>query len=432
MENQKSLVESWSGVLDHKDVAPIQDSHKKAVVAQLLENTKVALRKERTELMEAGVATTGDTIGAYEPILISMVRRAMPNLIAFDVAGVQTMKAPSQLIFAMKSRYNGDGTTDVTTADAEALHNEADTAFAGTGTHAADSSSLGGTDTTPADGVNDAFSYGTGMTTASLETLGNSGNLFNQMGFTIETVTATAVGRGLRADYSIELAQDLKAVHGLEAETELANILSGEILAEMNREMIRTINEKAKLGAASATTPGIFDLSADADGRWAVEKFKSLLFQLDIEANSIAKDTRRGKGNNLLCSSNVASALAAAGVLDYAPALSTGLNVDDTGNTFAGVINGRMKVFVDPYSTVDYATLIYRGSSQYDAGLFYCPYVPLTVHKTIRDANFQPSIGFKTRYALQQNPFVGTATGVGTNRSNSYFRIFGVSAINVA
>ena len=448
MFNSENLQKKWAPILEHKDLPAIKDNYRKAVTALILENQEKALREERANssfqpLTEtAANATTGGTgnLANWDPILISLVRRSMPNLIAYDIAGVQPMSGPTGLIFAMKSKYTSQGGT-------EALFNEADTAFSGTGTQSGDTSSLpdalgglSGVDTTPADGLGDSFGLGTGMSTATAEALGNTGGSFAQMAFSIEKATVTAKSRALKAEYTMELAQDLKAVHGLDAESELANILSAEILAEINREVIRTINAKAKLGAqtANVTTKGKFNLFTDADGRWNVERFKGLLIQIEREANQIAKDTRRGKGNFILCSSDVATALSAAGVLDYAPALSTQLEVDDTGNTFAGVLNGRTKVYIDPYATVDYITAGYRGTNPYDAGIFYAPYVPLTMVRAVGQSDFQPRIGFKTRYGMVANPFaeatgaagVGApANDTGTNRANRYFRIFGVTGI---
>ncbi len=444
----------WSEVINHADLPEIKDPYKRAVTAVMLENQEKALQEERAQagyLSEAAPANaTGASVANWDPILISLVRRAMPNLMAYDVASVQPMSGPTGLIFAMKSRYTAQNGT-------EALFNEADTDFSSSsfngssgtpknGTHGGDSSSLPGTDTTvnvggtgtagtaAADTVADPFGVGGGMTTAEGEALGDaSSNAFGQMAFSIEKATVTAKTRALKAEYTMELAQDLKAVHGLDAETELANILSAEILAEINREVIRTINVKAKLGAQTAniTSAGTFNLVTDADGRWSVEKFKGLLVQLDREANQIAKETRRGKGNFIICSSDVATALAAAGVLDYAPALSTSLQVDDTGNTFAGTLMGRIKVYIDPYATVDYVNVGYRGSNPYDAGMFYCPYVPLTMVRAVDQGTFQPKIGFKTRYGMIANPFVGSAPGndTGYNRQNQYFRIFKVSGL---
>ena len=437
MFNSENLQKKWAPILEHKDLPSIKDNYRKAVTAVILEQQERALREERAQSSfqpiteTAANATTGGTgnLANWDPILISLVRRSMPNLIAYDIAGVQPMSGPTGLIFAMKSKYaaqNGN----------EALFDEANSGFSGSGTQGGSSSSLPGTDTTPADTIADDFVVGRAITTAAAEALGNTGAAFGEMAFSIEKATVTARSRALKAEYTMELAQDLKAVHGLDAESELANILSAEILAEINREVIRTINVKAILGAQSnnITAAGTFSLKTDADGRWNVEKFKGLLVQIEREANQIAKATRRGKGNFILCSSDVATALAAAGVLDYAPALSTNLEVDDTGNTFAGVLNGRTKVYIDPYATIDYVTVGYRGTNPYDAGLFYAPYVPLTMVRAVGQSDFQPRIGFKTRYGMVANPFAeatvaGTQTdnGLGTNRANRYFRIFKVT-----
>ena len=436
------LVEKWAPVLNEESAGSIKDHHRKAVTAAVLENQERALAEERaqtqgfiTEAAPAG-ANTG-SIGTWDPVLISLVRRSMPNLMAYDVAGVQPMTGPTGLIFAMKSRFDGGSTSNT-----EALFNEANTAHSGTQTGAgngsAGASGLSGVTDAGGDSSidNDRVTAitGTGMTTDSAEALGSSGSTaFAEMGFTIEKATVTAKSRALKAEYSLELAQDLKAIHGLDAETELANILSAEILAEINREVIRTINSQAKTGAlqASTATSGIFDMSTDADGRWSVEKFKGLIVQIEREANVIAKETRRGKGNFIICSSDVASALAASGMLDYTPAMSTNLNVDDTGNTFAGVLNGRTKVYIDPYATVDYVTVGYKGTNPYDAGIFYCPYVPLTMVRAVAEDTFQPKIGFKTRYGMASNPFVGStpADGLAAAKSNQYYRIFRVDNI---
>jgi hypothetical protein len=414
MFNAEQDIKKWAPVLEHADAAPITDSYKKAVTAKLLENTEVALKQERAQYgnLNENNQTTG-AVSNFDPVLISLVRRAMPNLIAYDVAGVQPMSGPTGLIFAMKARYNDSDPAGIITAadDTEALGlDEPDTAFSGT-------------------------AAGEGYDTAPGEALGAAGGTgFGDMGFTIEKAVVEAKTRGLKAEYTMELAQDLKAIHNLDAESELANILSTEILAEINREVINTINDKAIVGFNGDLTPGTtdtFDLVSNADGRWAVEKFKSLMFQIEVEANKIALTTRRGKGNFVICSSNVASALAAAGVLDYAPALATNLQVDATGNTFAGVLNGRMKVYVDPYAGPDYVTVGYRGTNAYDAGLFYCPYVPLTMVRAVDESTFQPKIAFKTRYGMQQNPFVGVAQGIGAAGQNSYFRKFLVTDINV-
>ncbi|MDC0061221.1 ATP-binding protein [bacterium] len=440
----KNLVEKWTPVLDHEDAPSIGDKHKRAVTARLLENQEIALQESRAhsdfQINETAANATGSSISNFDPVLISLVRRAMPNLIAYDIAGVQPMNGPTGLIFAMKSKYSTQGGT-------EALFNEADTDFSGTGTHQADPTGLvgvadsGDAGTSIADEADTVSTFGSGMTTAAGEAKGthvpgsaiSSANQFGEMAFSIEKAQVLANSRALKAEYTMELAQDLKAIHGLDAEGELANILSSEILAEINREMVRTILTKAKIGAlqASVALKGVFNVNTDSDGRWMVERFKGLIMQLEREANVIAKETRRGKGNFVLCSSDVASALAAAGLLDYTPALSTDLNVDDTGNTFAGVLNGRLKVYIDPYATGDFACVGYRGSNPYDAGIFYCPYVPLTMVKAIGENDFQPRIGFKTRYGMQQNPFVGTATGAGTNRVNPYFRLFRVDGIMV-
>ena len=450
MYNSELLQEKWNPIINHKDLPSIKDNYRRAVTAVVLENQEKALREERSassfqSLHEATpVNATGGSINNWDPILISLVRRSMPNLIAYDIAGVQPMSGPTGLIFAMKSKYATQGGT-------EALFNEADAGFSGLDSssppvavvNGGPSSGLGGTASSIAatdsntDKVSDAFVTGDagahGMTTAQSEALGGSGAAFGEMAFSIEKATVTARTRALKAEYTMELAQDLKAVHGLDAESELANILSAEILAEINREVIRTINIKAILGAQSAncTVAGAVNLTTDVDGRWSVEKFKGLLVQIEREANAIAKATRRGKGNFILCSSDVASALAAAGVLDYSPALSTNLEVDDTGSTFAGVLNGRTKVYVDPYATDDYVTVGYRGTNPYDAGMFYAPYVPLTMVRAVNPADFQPRIGFKTRYGMVANPFAeaSVVNGVGSNRSNKYFRIFGVKAL---
>ena len=430
------LIEKWEPVLGHESAPEIKDRYKKAVTARLLENQEVALRQEAQHaqgnmISEVAANATGSNISNFDPVLISLVRRAMPNLIAYDICGVQPMTGPTGLIFTMKSRYG-------TQAGAEALFDEADTDFSGTGTHQAEPTGLGGvtdadTDATIADEADTVSTFGSGMSTGAAEALGNTGGAFGEMAFSIEKATVEAKSRALKAEYTMELAQDLKAIHGLDAEGELANILSAEILAEINREVVRTILQKAKIGALQTSTAvsGIFDVNTDSDGRWMVERFKGLIMQLEREANVIAKETRRGKGNFVIVSSDVASALAAAGNMDYTPALSTDLNVDDTGNTFAGVLNGKLKVYIDPYATVDFACVGYRGSNPYDAGLFYCPYVPLTMVKAVGESDFQPRIGFKTRYGMQQNPFVGTASGAGTNRANSYFRIFRIDDIMV-
>ena len=433
----KNLMEKWEPVLGHESAPAIGDHYKKAVTARLLENQEVALREERNQsegfITEAAANATGSNISNFDPVLISLVRRAMPNLIAYDIAGVQPMSGPTGLIFAMKSKYSTQGGT-------EALFDEADTDFSGTGTHQADPTGLAGvvdadTDGSIADTADVVSTFGEGLPTATAEARGTSGGAgaaFAEMAFSIEKSTVTAKSRALKAEYTMELAQDLKAIHGLDAEGELANILSAEILAEINREVVRTILTKAKIGALQSSTAvsGIFDVATDSDGRWMAEKFKGLIMQLEREANVIAKETRRGKGNYVIVSSDVASALAASGMMDYSPALNVNLNVDDTGNTFAGVLNGRLKVYIDPYATTDFACVGYRGNNPYDAGMFYCPYVPLTMVKAVGESDFQPRIGFKTRYGMVANPFVA-ADGTGTNRANPYFRIFRVDDIMV-
>ena len=440
MFNSENYQKKWAPILEHKDLPAIKDNYRKAVTAVILENQEKALREERAQsnfqaiTETAANATQGGSapLANWDPILISLVRRSMPNLIAYDIAGVQPMSGPTGLIFAMKSKYSTMGGT-------EALFNEAASGFSGTRTQAGRSSSLpdvtGGSGA-DSDKVQDSFDVGRGLSTAAAEALGSGSSgagAFGEMAFSIEKATVTAKSRALKAEYTMELAQDLKAVHGLDAESELANILSAEILAEINREVVRTINVKAKLGAqqSNMAVTGTFNLLTDSDGRWNVERFKGLLIQIEREANVIAKDTRRGKGNFVLCSSDVATALAAAGVLDYAPALSTNLEVDDTGNTFAGVLNGRTKVYIDPYATDDYVTVGYRGTNPYDAGLFYAPYVPLTMVRAVGQSDFQPRIGFKTRYGMVANPFAeaNPVNDVGTDRSNKYFRIFGVKGI---
>ena len=439
MQSYDQLIEKWSPVLNEESAGKITDNHRKAVTAAILENQERAFADEAAQgqmLSEAAPANATTSASNWNPVLIALVRRAMPNLMAYDICGVQPMSGPTGLIFAMKSRY-GAGTTTAT----EALFNEADTRFSGDSSATHDSDNASGLNVANLDSDSTADDarltsiFAGGMPTASAEALGSTGGSdFNQMGFTIEKQTVTAKSRALKAEYSLELAQDLKAIHGLDAETELANILSTEILAEINREVIRTINSQAKTGALQASTAvnGIFDLSTDADGRWSVEKFKGLIVQIEREANVIAKETRRGKGNFIICSSDVASALAASGMLDYAPAMSTNLNVDDTGNTFAGVLNGRTKVYVDPYASVDYVTVGYKGTNPYDAGLFYCPYVPLTMVRAVGEDTFQPKIGFKTRYGMAANPYVTGAisnNGLGTVKQNQYYRIFRVDNI---
>ena len=431
------LMEKWAPVLNEESAGTIKDKHRMAVTAQVLENQENALREEGM-MFENAAAPANSTASTanWNPVLIALVRRAMPNLMAYDLCGVQPMTGPTGLIFAMKSRYGGGSTSN-----REALFNEAETKFSGdsSGTHDSDNASglYGITDSNSDSSIdNDRLTSiaAGGMPTDDAEALGASGgSAFREMGFTIQKATFTAKSRALKAEYSLELAQDLKAIHGLDAETELANILSTEILAEINREVIRTINSQAKTGALQSNTAinGIFNIQTDADGRWSVEKFKGLILQIEREANVIAKETRRGKGNFMVCSSDVASALAASGMLDYAPAMSTNLNVDDTGNTFAGVLNGRMRVYIDPYATADYVNVGYKGTNPYDAGLFYCPYVPLTMVRAVGEDTFQPKIGFKTRYGMASNPFVGAtpADGLASVKTNQYYRLFRVDNI---
>jgi len=414
--------------LEHSSFSAITDNHKKSVTATILENTEKALAESgdlsanmtgllsetaANDVGTGGFASTsaaGGPTAGYDPVLISLVRRAMPNLIAYDIAGVQPMTGPTGLIFAMRSTHTNQ------TAANEVFYNEADTSFSGAGTHSANAPGQASVTT------------GTGMDTADAEALGSTGDAFAEMAFSIEKVTVAAKSRALKAEYTTELAQDLKAVHGLDAETELANILQSEILVEINRELVRTIYTNAVQGASATATPGTFDLDVDANGRWSVEKFKGLMFQIEQEANAIAKGTRRGKGNMVICSSDVASALQMAGVLDYTPALnSNSLNVDDTGNTFAGVLNGRYKVYIDPYAGANYMVVGYKGSSSFDAGLFYCPYVPLQMVRAVGENSFQPKIGFKTRYGMVSNPFAkgatqGTPPGELEADTNVYYR----------
>jgi len=435
MQSYDTLIEKWAPVLNEESAGVIGDNHRRAVTAAILENQERAMMDDRqashgfmTENAAAGANNTG-SVNNFDPVLISLVRRAMPNLIAYDVCGVQPMNGPTGLIFAMKSRYQGGAT-----ANREALFNEAETQFSGdsSGTH--DSDNASGWNGVDSEGARLTDLAAGGMPTADAEALGRvGGSSFNEMGFTIERQTVTAKSRALKAEYTLELAQDLKAIHGLDAETELANILSTEILAEINREVIRTVNTQAKTGAqqANVTAKGIFNLSSDADGRWSAEKFKGLTVQIDREANVIAKETRRGKGNVVICSSDVATALAAAGSLDYSPAISNNPQVDDTGNTFAGVLNGRIRVYIDPYASTDYITVGYKGTNPYDSGVFYCPYVPLQMVKAVGEDDFQPRIGFKTRYGMASNPFVGAtpSDGLAAAKTNQYYRIFKVTNI---
>ena len=412
MTTRPELLKKWAPILESEAAPAIKDNYRKQVTAQLLENQERAMREGAQALHEIanvggdgialGGAGTNANMAGYDPVLISLVRRAAPQMIAYDICGVQPMTQPTGLIFAMKSRYTAQNGN-------EALFNEADTDFSGTGTHAGSN---------PASG---SYTTGTGMSTATAEDLG-AGTAFGQMAFSIERTSVTAKTRALKAEYTVELAQDLKAVHGLDAEGELSNILSGEILGEINREVVRTVYASAKAGAEVGTAAaGTFDLDVDANGRWSVEKFKGLMFQIEREANAIAQTTRRGRGNFLICSSDVASALAMAGVLDYTPALSTNLNVDESSTTFAGVLNGKYRVYVDPYAANQASTQFfvvgYKGTSAFDAGLFYCPYVPLEKVRAIDPATFQPKIGFKTRYGMVSNPFTAINSG-----SNIYYR----------
>ena len=462
MFNSGQLQKKWAPLLEAEGIDKITDNHRKAVTAQLLENQERFLREERAFLSEApptvntapsgtgnpgfsGSAAVGGPVAGFDPVLISLIRRSMPNLVAYDLAGVQPMNGPTGLIFAMRSRFDNQNGT-------EALFNEPDSAFSaqnnaasltqGDYTGATDGDSDVGFGTTAQGGTNpsilnggagNAYSTGQGFKTQDLEKLGDntSNNDFREMAFSIEKVSVTAKSRALKAEYSLELAQDLKAIHGLDAEAELANILSTEILAEINREIIRTIYKTAEAGAQTNTaTGGVFDLDTDSNGRWMVEKFKGMIFQLERDANAIAQRTRRGKGNIILCSADVASALTAAGQLDYTPALNSNLQVDDTGNTFAGTLNGRYKVYIDPFAANldanQYYVMGYKGSSPYDAGLFYCPYVPLQMVRAVGQDTFQPKIGFKTRYGMVANPFAeGTTQGLGriTASSNRYYRL---------
>ena len=427
----EDLQQKWQPIIEHNDLPDIADSHKKSVTAVCLENTEKSLKENRgfapnSLLSEAPANATGVDIDNYDPVLISLVRRAMPNLVAYDLVGVQPMTGPTGLIFAMRSKYTSQANNAV-----EAFYNEANTSFSAQAGSNANTFGQGMKGEQPS-GDSNTYNFTGGMATANAEALGDGGGTnFAEMAFSIEKVSVEAKSRALKAEYSMELAQDLKAIHGLDAETELANILSTEILAEINREVVRSINLTAVTGAQqNTTTAGEFDLDVDSNGRWMVEKFKGLMFQIERDANVIARETRRGKGNVMLCSSDVASALQMAGVLDYTPALnSNNLQVDDTGNTFAGVLNGRIKVYIDPYfapqSSVHYMTVGYKGSSAFDAGLFYCPYVPLQMVRAVGEDTFQPKIGFKTRYGMVANPFAqGTTQGLGAlaENSNLYYR----------
>ena len=454
--NYQALTEKWAPLLDYEGVDQIKDQHRRNVTAVLLENQEQMLREENsfqslTEASPTNSAGTGGFSGSsaeagpvagFDPVLISLIRRAMPNLVAYDLAGVQPMSGPTGLIFAMRSRYTNQSGT-------EALFDEPDSAFSGqnnaenlTGGWSDGNAGFGTTSqsgTNPAvlnpvgSATTSAYDVGQGMQTGSAEALGDgANNHFQEMAFSIEKVTVTAKSRALKAEYSLELAQDLKAIHGLNAESELANILSTEILAEINREVIRTIYKSAEQGATiNTSTAGVFDLDTDSNGRWSVEKFKGLLFQIERDANQIAQRTRRGKGNVVLCSADVASALTMAGILDYTPALNANLNVDDTGNTFAGTLAGKYKVYIDPFAANNdanqYYVVGYKGSNPYDAGLFYCPYVPLQMVRAVGQDTFQPKIGFKTRYGIVANPFAeGNVSNQGLGRlfanSNRYYR----------
>jgi hypothetical protein len=424
MTTRQDLMKKWAPILEHAEASPIKDNYRKEVTAVLLENQEREMAKQREALFETAptnaVGSYGDTGGfaKFDPVLISLVRRAMPQLIAYDIAGVQPMTQPTGLIFAMKSRYGSMGGN-------EALFNEADTDYSGTGTHAGSVTDVANMTT------------GSGLATDAAERLGQGGSgdgAFGQMAFSIEKTSVTAKTRALKAEYSIELAQDMKSVHGLDAEGELSNILSAEILTEINREVVRTVYKTAKAGAQVGTaTAGTFDLDVDSNGRWSVEKFKGLLFQIEREANAVGQLTRRGRANFIITSADVASALAMAGVLDYTPALNgnNSLNVDDTSTTFAGVLNGKYKVYVDPYaaniSANQYFVCGYKGTSAFDAGLFYCPYVPLQMVRAVDPNSFQPKIGFKTRYGLVANPFINLDDGTSgqdnlTADANYYYR----------
>ncbi len=454
MFNSEHLQNKWQPVLEHDSLPAISDNYRKTVTAVLLENQEIAIREQKQaetgQLFEAAPTMstdpsgTGDAgfggsgaapVAGYDPILISLVRRAMPQLIAYDIVGVQPMTGPTGLIFAMKSQYvENDGNRS---SNREALFDEAATEQSGIAGGQADPGPVAGVDdstalttdpfATASPGAENTNYYGDttsstkgGMSTATAEALGDATtNAFREMAFSIDKTTVTAKSRALKAEYTTELAQDLKAIHGLDAETELANILSTEILAEINREVVRTVNGVAKPGAqVNVTTGGTFDLDTDSNGRWSVEKFKGLMFQIERDANTIAVDTRRGRGNIIICSADIASALSMTGVLDYNPALQNSLGSDVANNTFAGVLNGRYNVYIDPYfqnpaataAGHEYYTIGYKGTSPYDAGLFYCPYVPLQMVRATGEQTFQPKIGFKTRYGLVANPYVGNVT----------------------
>jgi hypothetical protein len=444
------LNKKWAPVLEHADLPKIDNAYRRNITAVLLENQEMFSRNEAYAsaggsmprlLSEAAptnsfgasssTAATGN-IDIFDPVLISLVRRSMPNLMAYDVCGVQPMSGPVGLVFAMRSRYTSQ-------TGKEALFNEANTNFsataAGNTSHQSGNSSY--SVYTGSDPTESGYGAQSGFNTSFAEKLGDaSGNAFQEMAFSIEKISVTAVARALKAEYSTELAQDLKAIHGLDAESELSNILSSEILSEINREVIRSINMTATAGAQqNVTTAGTFNLDTDANGRWAVERFKGMIFQIDREANQIARSTRRGRGNVMICSSDLASALNMAGMLDYTPALANNLETDDTGNTFAGILNKKIKVYIDPYfisgAGKQYFTMGYRGASQLDAGLFYCPYVPLQMVRAVGENTFQPKIGFKTRYGMVANPFATTAADgvIAAAKKNIYYRLVGVSNI---
>tara|TARA_Y100001963_G_scaffold160042_1_gene267350 strand:+ start:34601 stop:35920 length:1320 start_codon:yes stop_codon:yes gene_type:complete len=431
MFQTQHLQEKWQPVLEHPELPKIEDAYRRAVTTLILENQEKSLKEDRSFLGEAAPTNaTGANVDNWDPILISLVRRSMPNLIAYDVCGVQPMTGPTGLIFAMRARAaSGDGAEALADEQIPFLSNQ--DAAGNTGGGDQSGTNPAALNDSPSAGT---YSTATGMTTTEAETLGDGTDEFAEMAFSIEKHTVTAVSRALKAEYTMELAQDLKAVHGLDAETELANILSAEILTEINREVVRNIYFSAVKGAAvNTTTAGIFDLDTDSNGRWSVEKFKGLLFAIERDANAIGQQTRRGKGNIIITSADVASALQMAGVLDYTPALSTNLNVDDTSTTFAGVLNGRYKVYVDPYAAnvaaSQYYVCGYKGTSPYDAGMFYCPYVPLQMVRAVGENSFQPKIGFKTRYGIAANPFHTGTVAAGANgaisisaNTNKYYR----------
>ena len=441
MFQTQHLQEKWQPVLEHPELPKIGDAYRRAVTTLILENQEKSMKEDRAFLGEAAPTNaTGSAIDNWDPILISLVRRSMPNLIAYDICGVQPMSGPTGLIFAMRARAtNQTGKEALADPLIPDLSNQDAAGNTGGGDQSGTNPAV--LNDSPSAGT---YSFVTGMTTTQGETLGDGTDEFAEMAFSIEKHTVTAVTRALKAEYTMELAQDLKAIHGLDAETELANILSAEILAEINREVVRTIYINAEKGASAntgtvnTTTEGIFDLDTDSNGRWSVERFKGLMFQVEREANVIAQRTRRGKGNMIICSSDVASALQMAGVLDYTPALQTGINVDDTGNTFAGVLNGRYRVYIDPFAAnaaTNYMIVGYKGSSPYDAGIFYCPYVPLQMVRAIGEDNFQPRIGFKTRYGMVANPFATSAASgaididgtLGATNQNVYYRMVKVA-----